>query len=184
MATVAAKNEYLSGSVYGSEAYDLDWVYANSVPADMPLPEREIEHEVPQAKPEVQAKPRKAVGYAISPTACIGFAIAAVMMVFVLLGYIQLNALSNETVLLQSELAQLQKQNSKLLIEYEMAFNLNDIEKYAMEELGMVKPSQGQKVEISTAYSDKAEILAPKAENKSFIGTLTGFVSSLLEYLK
>jgi hypothetical protein len=55
----------------------------------------------------------------------------------VLLSYVSLTELSEETVGLKEELAVLEEEETRLLLKYESAFDLNAVESYATKVLGM-----------------------------------------------
>lgn len=74
--------------------------------------------------------------------AVLGFAIAAVLIVFSLVARVQLSQASAQVSALEDQYAELQEQQTRLRIDYESAFNLTEIEDYAIHELGMQKPAQ------------------------------------------
>lgn len=67
----------------------------------------------------------------------LGFAIAAVLIVVSLVARVQLSQASAEVSALENQYTQLQEQQTRLRIDYESAFNLTEIEDYAIHELGM-----------------------------------------------
>ena len=72
--------------------------------------------------------------------AVLGFAIAAVLLVISLVARVQLSQASAQVSALEDQYTQLQEQQTRLRIDYESAFNLTEIEDYAIHELGMQKP--------------------------------------------
>ena len=114
----------------------------------------------------------------------LGFALAAALMVLLLLEHLQLTAIADAESGLHSELAKLQEEETRLLIEYESTFNLTEIEEYARTELGMVSASNGQRHYLNTGAEDKAVVLkAPEAE-EGFLGGAKQFFDSILEYFR
>ena len=93
----------------------------------------------------------------LSVFSVLGFGAVAALAVLVLLSYVQLTALSAETVSLQNELAQLEEENVILTAQYERMFDLNTI-KEAAESAGMSKPSSSQIYYIDLCEGDSAVV--------------------------
>jgi cell division protein FtsB len=144
--------------------------------------------ETPRSKPVERPKTRTAErarsSFGISAFGVAGFLIVSVLMVFVLLAYIQRTELSSEAVTLQNQLDVLSETETKLLISYERAFDINEIEEYATSELGMVKPSADQISTVTTSITDKAVVLDSGRESQNIFTAITSFLSSLVEYFK
>lgn len=118
----------------------------------------------------------------ISPVSIIGFLAAAVLLVFSLLARVALTEISDECSQLETSLAELEDARARLLIEYESAYNLAEIEYYAVNELGMQKPGSDQIRYIDGIARDRAVILTPTEEEPSFTDKISGFLFSLREY--
>lgn len=178
MAKAAVKNSYPRDAVNGSLAYDLnrpaaeDYFY--SAPVDIPAAPRTTEEVVP----ETVAVPKQAV----SPMAILGFAIAAVLIVLSLVARAQLSTVSGTVYELEQKVTELQQEQDKLLIDYESAFNLTEIEDYAINELGMQKPRSDQLYYVNSTAQDKAVILAEDVEHVGLVDRFGDFISSLVEY--
>ncbi len=171
----------MAGSVRGSLAYDLNNPqlypeYTYGTPLDIPAAP-ELEEEAVSAAERVSVQ-------AVSPVAVIGYAIAAALLVFSLLARVQLTAASDRCVALEASLAQLQEQQTKLLIAYESAINLPEIEDYAMNTLGMQQPRSDQVYYICGSVQDRAVVLGESDETVSFVDRVGDFLSSLSEYFK
>ncbi len=150
-------DRYVSGSV----AYDYSKV------AEVPDYGTGRQVEIPEARrvrDEVVSDTRVVTEQAVSPTAILGLALAAVLVVFSLFARAQLSRTALEVVQLQGQLEQLETTHEKLLIEYEYAFNLAEIEDYAIRELGMQQPYNDQMFYINSGTADKAEIIKPETE--------------------
>lgn len=178
MAKAAVKSSYPRDAVNGSLAYDLnrpaaeDYLY--SAPVDIPAAPRTTDEVVP----ERVAVPKQAV----SPMAVLGFAVAAVLLVLSLMARAQLSAASETVTGLESRIAELQEEQDKLLIGYESAFNLTEIEDYAINELGMQKPRSDQIYYVNSTAQDKAVILTEDVEQVGLADRFGDFISSLVEY--
>ena len=88
------------------------------------------------------------------PIVVVGTAVVAALMVLLLLTQSQLSQISFEISALETELANLERQQDKLLVAHAEAYRLEEIERYATEELGMVHPNPDL---IRTIYIDTAE---------------------------
>lgn len=153
------KNRYVSGSV----AYDFSSAeyfpeYAAGRQVEIPAPRRMRE--------EVVSEETAVVSQTISPAAILGFALVAVLMVFSLFARAQLSQVSLQVVEQQTALEALDAEHQKLLVQYEFAFNLAEVEEYAVRELGMQQPRSDQVYYINSGVTDKAEIVTPE-QNKN-----------------
>lgn len=194
MAAQSATVRYASrGAVSGSNAYDLsrirDYSHESAVPERIPV-------RTPVQKPAVKTAPRTVErtaprtaqraqkSYGMSLFAVTGFVVVAVMMVFVLLAHVKYNEVTNETVQLQSKLAALTEQERKLQIAYEDAFDVNNVEQYATNVLGMSKPDESQvRTVMSTAF-DKAIVVNPENDDTNVSESMVTFLASLVAYFK
>ena len=166
----------------GNAAYDLrsnaaeEYLY--SAPVELPHAPRTTEAVVPESVPT----PKQA----IAPLAVLGFAIAAVLIIVSLVARVQLSQVSAEVSALEDQYAELQEQQTRLRIDYESAFNLTEIEDYAIHELGMQKPRSDQLYYISSSdATDTAVVLDQSAaEPLSLADRLGDFFSSILEYFR
>ena len=176
-------NEYNTGSL----AYN----YGSTAPA---FPQ-EWGAPAPRARVEVPAAPRiiddtaaqtQAVAYAqsISPLAIVGFLCAAVMVVFLLMAKIQLTEVTDQAVSLETQLTELEVAQNRLLIDYESAFNLTEIEEYATTSLGMQRPREDQIYYLDSTVPDKAVVIEKSGDEKSLGDRLFDMLASVSEYFK
>ncbi len=181
---MAEKNRrYGQGAVYGSLAYDFN------NPALYPEYSEEEQWQVmhqtdnpvaedAQVAELADAKNRQA----IAPLSVLGVLVAAVMIVIMLLAQARLTAVCNEAVRLTNKIDQLQTEQARLRIAFESAFNLTEIEDYAVSELGMQKPRNDQIFTISSRAQDKVELFTPDSSG-SLLDRVTEFTGSVKEYL-
>ena len=118
-------------AVYGSLAYDLD----------RELRERELGHageaplqrEVALERPKVRSVSKVQVRQRqhLSAFSVVGFAAVAALAVLVLMSYIQLTALSSQTVALKKQLSALETENVTLTAQYERMFDRNTVKEAA-----------------------------------------------------
>lgn len=167
--------------VYGSLAYDLNYpgFYQNDSYAAP---------RAPTARPETRqraetlgrARSLRRSRQSIAPTAIIGLVAAAFLFVTGITAQVRLLSVSNDSVQLESRLAELREQQDKLRIGYESAFNLAEIEEYATLRLGMQKPNASQIAYIDTSAPDKAVVVTE--EDSGFVDRVSDFLSGLGEY--
>lgn len=127
-------------------------------------------------------KPRKA--YGLSLFAVAGFAFVAVMMVFMLLAHVKYSEITTETAALQERLDTLTEEERKLKIAYEDAFDVNRVEEYATNVLGMTKPLDTQVATVVTTATDKAVVVDEPAPEDGGGLDIGSFLMSLVAYFK
>ncbi|MCM1148982.1 MAG: hypothetical protein NC319_02695 [Butyricicoccus sp.] len=175
--------KYGRGAVYGSLAYDYDnpelYPEEYSSAPEPAAPPQTRERAQTATRAQVQARSRQAV----YPLAMLGIAVAAVLFVIAIMAQIQLFDISSKTVELQTQLKELQTEQTKLKIAYEGAFNLTEIEQYATSRLGMQKPSADQIYYIDTSLPDRAVIIAQTASN-GFFGRMSDLLSEIGAYFR
>lgn len=180
MASKTASEEYRNSAVFGNVAYDLSKMgYAYPYPYEQ-------EYELPQKQEKTAVKTAaRPASHIISAFSVIGFALTAALMVMVLLSYVRLAEISLSISDLEAQMTELSSQEKALTVEYEKAFNLSAVEHYAVYELGMVKPADGQIKTIDMERSDRAEILSSgKTNNDGLLNKTTDFLASLLAYFR
>ena len=74
----------------------------------------------------------------------IGFCFSAALLILSLLTSIKLAAVNDTAARLEKEVARLKNENEILRAEYENSLSLEEIERYAIEELGMQRCSPNQ----------------------------------------
>lgn len=159
---------------YGSAAYQPEYE-GNTVRRSG---QRTRRHEEPVRRPKVQprtqpvSRPSVEVRQqgAVSPFAIVGFLAVALCALLLVMTSARLAMVKDETVELRSQLAALQQEEKILMAQYELAFDLNEIEDMFTADGSMVKAGSGQ-----TAYLDLSEgdnvVYYEAAE-----GGLSGFV--------
>lgn len=166
--------------VYGNLAYDLDTLAS----------QRQLEEAAPPgaavpapagAPPPDGGRPRQRV----SPLALCAVGALAAMAVVLVMGYIQLTAVTGSISDLQEQVSQLEDQRVSLVMDYERTFDMAKI-KEAAEAAGMKKPTAGQVEYVELGGGSKAEVY--QAESDSLLSQLTHSVKSgigaLVEYFR
>jgi cell division protein FtsL len=181
-----------SRAVFGSEAYDPNWLFPEY---EQPAQEPE---EQPAAAPARRAKSKPRTGLrrmtdadAKSDTqgmplfAALGTLAVAALAVLLLFGNIRLMQIERETKTLQRTLVQLEEQSARLDVAYAAAFDLNEVRAYATGTLGMREPRAEQIHYLDLERTDRAVIY--ETEQTADVKAISGIASlwqSLLAYFK
>lgn len=176
------KVRYGQGAVYGSLAYDFDTpeLYPEVEYGAIPRKQEQTRvHERVQQRAAVQTRSKQG----IAPGAIFGMLVAAALLIVAITAQVQLMDISAGSVELEAQLAELEMQQAKLQIAYESAFNLTEIETYAIAELGMQKPKADQIYYIDTSSPDKA-VVVYQEQNDSFVDRVSDFLAGIGAYFK
>ena len=164
--------------VYGNLAYDLDTLASQRQLEEAARPERQSQ-QAPRHR--TAARPRQRV----SPLALCAVGALAAMAVVLVMGYIQLTAVTGSISDLQEQVSQLEDQRVSLVMDYERTFDMAKI-KEAAEAAGMKKPTAGQVEYVELGGGSKAEVY--QAESDSLLSRLThsvkNGVGALVEYFR
>ena len=186
MAAAAAKRKYGQGAVYGSLAYDFNnpelypEEYAESESAEQPKARPQAQT---RTKVRTRAKTAARTHQSIAPMSIVGMLAAAFLVVVAVLAQAQMVGISSASVALQNQLTELEEQQSRLRIEYESAFNMAEIEEYAIHTLGMQKPRADQVFYIDTSSPDKAVVIA-SGESDGFVDRVSDYLSGVFAYFR
>ena len=189
MAEAALNSRYGEGVVYGSLAYDFGSpaLYPEEYGRPVGMPEN------PQGRPETRTKtqtkvrtrartaPRAKQG--IAPMSILGVAVAAFLLVTAISAQAALFAVSGESVVLEQTLRELETEQTRLRIAYESAFNLAEVEEYAVHTLGMQRPTADQIRYIDTAAPDKA-VVVDAERGDGFVDRASDFISDIGSYFR
>lgn len=180
MAAAARDTRYRGKqAVNGSLAYDLDYAAR----------ERDLRRagRAPKAreKARVYEAPRvllRARQY-VSPLAVLSVSAIMGLALLLLMNYVQLTRLSAETVKLQSQLAELETENTDLTARYQQMFDMASV-KEAAEAAGMSKPSSTQMSQLDLSAGDSAVAYRQKEPGlfSRILSSLHGGVYAVVEY--
>ena len=167
----------------GTAAYDADAVetYYTYSPEKM-AEEAEAKRLAEQKREEERRKKLRArrISNALTITAA---AVGIVLLVLNLLSYAMLLEISEATSAAQNRYAELAERNTILTVNYDQTFNMNEVEEYAVNVLGMTRPTSGQKIKVQAIGDDKIVLhTEQKTENESFILKMASFITGLLSY--
>ena len=121
--------------------------------------------------PEYQLRRRKVVR--IDPVAIIGIVVAAFLMATMLLGVNQLSAVRQEAMQMEEYVSQLQAENQELSKKYAAGYDLNLVEKTALN-MGMVPAEQANKITIQVQMPEVETV-----QNESLWDQITTFLTGL-----
>ena len=122
---------YINSAVCGSSAYQLNTKSA-----------REKQVKLPKAR-----RAKKQV-IAIDPVAFGGIAVAGILLVLLLVGFVRMQNVSAQAAELNRYVTNLQAENAELRDTYESGYNLSEIEKIALA-MGKVPTSEVKEISIS-----------------------------------
>ena len=174
-------------AVYGDLAYDLDLEAREHALRHAGEAPRHQAAEVPQVKsrPRVRSLTKAEVRQRqkVSVLSVLGVGAAIGLAVLVLMGYIQLTALSAQVVDLQEELAQLETENVSLTAQHEKMFDLATVKEVA-EAAGMSKPSGSQIYYIDLSEGDSAEVYQQEETSifSRLLASLNHGIYAVVEY--
>ena len=94
----------------------------------------------------------------VSLFAIVGFFVVSALMIFVMLAQVNYNEVLRETARLNTHLDILHEQQRVLSITFESVINMDEIERYAKDVLGMSKPEAEQVTLIRALPEDKVEV--------------------------
>ncbi|MCD8376329.1 MAG: hypothetical protein LUD69_05250 [Oscillospiraceae bacterium] len=103
-----------------------------------------------KARPKVETRPAGVV----SPFAVTGFLCVAVLAVLILVCCVRLAVYTDEAVQLRSELSDLEDEEALLLVEYELAYDLQAIKEEMLANGTLVEPTDSQTVVLDLSEPD------------------------------
>lgn len=177
-AATARQRRYGMDTTYGNLAYD----YERTAPYRGRLADEQVVIPgAPAVEDEVAPAQRVRTRQAIAPMALIGYACAAVLLIFTLMAKIQLTEVTDQTATYQEQLDQLKTDQNRLLIKYEKAFNTTEVETYATTQLGMQRARDDQVTYLDSDVPDKAVVIE-SSDDGSFFARVKAALASLAEY--
>ena len=132
---------------------------------------------LPEERTLPERRQRVKVKTAVAPFTLFGMAAAALMLVLVIFGYVQLFEATTRVGELQNQ--------TLLESKYESKIDLKVVQQRA-EELGMSAPRDDQVIYVSLSGSDRAEIYEEEKTNilGEIIGAVEESISDLIAYLR
>ena len=184
MAASAKNAKYGANTVYGSLAYDYGRAETYRERMDRPVERQVIIPAPPRIREQVRTSAQVKTKQSVAPLAVIGYACAAILVIFTLMAKVQLTEVTDNSARLEQQLSELNVAQNRLLINYEKAFNLTEIEEYATTQLGMQRPRDEQVFYLENTVHDKAVILSGTDDKVGFGDRVFDAISSLAEYFR
>ena len=108
---------------------------------------------LPRPQSRAQAAPR------LSLRGAMVFVCVTALMLFIVYAYTQMAEMGDASQDMAKEISQLQIERDSLLKQKNSMIDLKEIERIAVEKLGMVKPTKSQIIYINLSGEDHAEVL-------------------------
>ena len=183
----------------GSLAFDPFGTAAPQI--DYPPEPEEVPSSIPEARPAREAQPRQRVRLGTAEDAAALAAqrrrnrlIAAfmvpmaaaclVLLVLLLQSYTRLTAISSEAARLETRISELQAVRSRLEIQCESAFNMEEVEQAARSTIGMIKADTDQAVYLRSTTEDLAVILDPNRKPATLLRRVERLWDRVAAYLR
>lgn len=139
------------------------------------------------AKEELKKQGAKALNETTSVTGVSAFAIfgtliISTLMVFVVLAQINYNETASESARLSTQVRDLTEERRTLELAFESSFDIREVERIAIDELGMTRPSAEQMLTITTIpYDTAVVVIGDESDGRQ---GFTEFLKSLIDYFK
>lgn len=170
---------------YGSAAYQPEYE-GNTVRRGAQRTRRQEEPvRRPRVQPRTQPVTRPSVEVrqqsAVAPFAIVGFAAVILCALLLVMTSARLAMIKDETVDLRSALSELKEEEKILMAQYELAFDLAEIEDMFTSDGSMVKAGSGQTVYMDMSEGDQVVYYAAAESGLSgFIRQVEQFLADLL----
>ena len=184
MASAAARKRsryaQTTHSVYGNLAY---------APGLERVPQRggsEVLRPRPKSRPKERTlvRPKVQVREAgqVSVFAVVGFLAVGIFAVLLMLGSIQLTMVSDEVISLREQLSDLQTEEAKLMAQYELAYDLQEIERQMLASGEMMKVQSWQTYTLELSEPDTVEYHQGSDLAQQIMSFAKNLVSAVKEY--
>jgi hypothetical protein len=106
-----------------------------------------------------------------------------VILAMCLFANIELTRLSDETSVMQRAYDAACKQEARLKLDYERAFDMTELEQWVTARMGMRKPKELQVIYIGAEPGERVQVLRTAEGQKGLLGKLSDILSRLSEYV-
>lgn len=118
----------------------------------------------------------------VTPFAVVGFALAVILAAVLLYTYSVLVEVNDEAVHLRSSLSQLKEEEAKLETQYELAYDLQAIEREVLSSGAMVKIQPGQVTALELTEPDAVEYYQDDSVFHALTEAVRGMISAITAY--
>ena len=132
------------------------------------------------SKPAADPKPRW--GWKTAPKAVATIFFVAAFVVMILVSYAQLVMVNDQVVSLRSELNQLQSEETKLMAQYELAYDLKEIETQMLASGQMTKIQNWQTYTLELSEPDSVEYYQGWDLKEQLMSFAKNLVTAVKEY--
>ena len=108
--------------------------------------------------------------------------LCSALLMVVVLRYATINELEKDILIAKSTFEELYSENTTAKVQLQGSIDLNEIERKATQELGMVSPNQNQIVNIRVSVDNQAQVLSGNPKNEPNESG-ESFMSNILSYL-
>lgn len=120
---------------------------------------------------------------AAAPKMVVAILVVAVVIMMMLMSHAQLVMVNDEAVNLRSELSQLQDEGTKLKVQYELTYDLQEIETQMLASGQMIKIQDWQTYVLELSEPDNVEYFQYKGELEERVANLArNFANAVKEY--
>ncbi len=138
----------------------------------------------PRTAPVRKLKSKSAALQAKSVFSFVSFLVfCSALLMIVVLRYATINELEKEILIAKNTYETLYSENTTAKVQLQGSIDLNEIERIASEDLGMVTPDQTQIVNIRVSVDNHAQVLSGKPSKTSDTDSGESFMSNILSYL-
>ncbi len=148
-------------------------------PSGAQYPKREARRDISK-NTEIKIRTIKAPKRSPFPIAVVFMSIiSTVLFMYMIFNMVQINEVTQDISSMQSQLSNLKTEANELTLELEKKNDLNAIEEYAVNVLGMVKMDQLPKKYVSIDNEEKVEVVKPEPEEST--GPVSTIMSAITE---
>lgn len=170
--------KYVSRSVFSGNAA------LKMTPMERPTRERRFRPGKAKAESREEAsseaKPRRS--WKTAPKAVAAILVVAAVVVMILVSYAQLVMVNDDVVSLRSELNQLQAEETKLMSQYELAYDLQEIEEQMLASGQMTKIQNWQTYTLELSEPDSVEYYQAWDGKEKLMSLAKNLITAVKEY--
>lgn len=107
--------------------------------------------------------------------------LCSALLMIVVLRFASINELEKQILIAKQDYETLYSNNTTAKVQLQGAIDLNEIERVATQELGMVNPDQSQIVNIRVSVDNNAQVLSANSKEETESGE--SLMSNILSYL-
>ena len=115
--------------------------------------------------------------------AIVAIVIVALLFMIVVYCSMQKFMIESEIAGLENQVSELSNVEKDLKFELEMREDLRDIEKYAVEKIGMVKKENVQTKYVNTVSEEKSRVISDEREGPDSVPAILSIFGSFIEYI-